>query len=476
VIARWALIALLTLSCSARRESRERLEFWGIGREGEVIAELIPEFERRHPGIKVVTQQIPWSAAHEKLLTAFVGEAMPDVAQMGNTWVPEFAAVRALDDVSAVRVDRNDYFPGIWATNVVDGTLYGIPWYVDTRVIFYRTDILASVGYPTFPRTWDQWLDAMDRIKREKKSRFGIILPTNEYEQPVILAFSNGSTILNAEGTRGAFRQQPFAEAFTFYVDLFRRGYAPSVSNTEIANLYQQFAAGDFAMFISGPWNVGECRRRLPPEVQSKWSTAPMPARHASERTGVSMAGGGSLVMFRASKHKAAARKFIEFLSEPANQVKFFELTGDLPARRSAWQSPALTAEPRFPAFREQLESVHPIPPVPEWEQIATAIYDRGEAAARGTISASAALEQLDRRADDVLEKRRWILSRGKKPLTLTLSPRGGERELKSGAARGGERELKSGETRGEKRERTSGAALLPLPAARGEGRGEGSS
>jgi multiple sugar transport system substrate-binding protein len=403
----------LWLACSARNDSRATLEFWGIGREGEVIAELIPEFERRHPNIRVDVQQIPWTAAHEKLLTAFVGDAMPDVAQMGNTWVSEFAAVNALDDLSAVNVDRGDYFPGIWATNVVGGKLYGIPWYVDTRLIFYRSDILASVGYSTFPRTWAEWLDAMEKIKQQKRARFGIILPTNEYEQPVVLALTNGSTILTPDGTRGAFRQRAFAEAFGFYVDLFRRGYAPAVSNTEIANLYHQFAQGDFAMFISGPWNVGECRRRLPPELQDKWNTAPMPARDASSPTGVSMAGGGSLVIFRASRRKEAARRFIEFLSEPAQQVRFFELTGDLPARRTAWASPALTSEPRFPAFRRQLESVRPIPQVPEWEQIATAIYDRGEAAARGTTSVEAAVAALDKRADEVLEKRRWILSRG---------------------------------------------------------------
>ena len=408
---RWLVVALVVLSCTTRHDSRETLEFWGLGREGEVVAEMIPEFERRHPGIKVDVQQIPWSAAHEKLLTAVVGESTPDVAQVGNTWVPEFAAVGALEDLASVQVDRNDYFPGIWATNVVGGTLRGLPWYVDTRVLFYRSDILASVGYATAPKTWAEWTDALEKIKTQKRAPFGLLLPTNEYEQPVILALSNGATILNAEGTRGAFREREFTEAFDFYIDMFRRGYASSVSNAQIANLYQQFAEGDFAMFISGPWNVWECRRRLPAEVQDKWATAPMPARDASGPS-VSTAGGGSLVIFKASKKKEAARKLLEFLSEPAQQVKFFELTGDLPARRTAWQSPALNAEPRFPAFREQLESVRPVPQVPEWEQIATAIYDRGEAAARGTISVQQAAAQLDARADELLEKRRWILAR----------------------------------------------------------------
>ena len=119
-------------------------------------------------------------------------------------------------------------------------------------------------------------------------------------------------------------------------------------------------------MYITGPWNVGEFRRRLPPEMQDKWATAPLPARDASEPSGVSMAGGSSLVVLRSTQHRAAAAKLIEFLSEPAQQVRFFELTGDLPARRSAWRAPALLADPHFPAFRAQLERVAPMPKVPE--------------------------------------------------------------------------------------------------------------
>jgi multiple sugar transport system substrate-binding protein len=398
------LLALL-LSCTASRDPRERLEFWAMGHEGEVIAQMIPAFERENPGIHVVVQQIPWSAAHEKLLTAYVGESTPDIAQMGNTWIPEFAAIRALDELAPAMVDQRDYFPGIWATNVVGGKLYGVPWYVDTRVLFYRSDIL-----PRPPRTWDEWTAAMERIKSQHRARYAILLPTNEYEPVEVLAMTNGSTLLDAGGTRGAFRQPAFAEAFGYYVEMFRNGWAPPVSSSEIANLYQQFAQGDFAMYITGPWNVGEFKRRLPPGTP--WATAPLPARDANAPTGVSMAGGASLSIFRGTKHRAAAEALIRFLSAPAQQIRFFDLTGDLPARRSAWSAPSLAAEPHFPAFRQQLERVQPLPKVPEYEQIATAIADRGEAAARGATNIPTALSQLDQKADALLEKRRWMLSR----------------------------------------------------------------
>ena len=143
--------------------------------------------------------------------------------------------------------------------------------------------------------------------------------------------------------------------------------------------------------------------------MDGKWGTAPLPARDASQPIGVGMAGGSSIVIFKASKHKEAARKFIEFLSETGQQVRFSELTGDLPARRSAWKAPALANDPYLPAFREQLERVEPLPKVPEWEEIATAIYEHGEAAVKGAMPVPAALADLDRVTDGLLEKRRWI-------------------------------------------------------------------
>src|SRR5882757_2241057 len=90
-----AFVVLLG-ACSPSTSEPETIRFWAMGREGEVIAQLLPEFEHNNPGIRVEVQQIPWSAAHEKLLTAFAADALPDLCQLGNTWVPELAALNAL--------------------------------------------------------------------------------------------------------------------------------------------------------------------------------------------------------------------------------------------------------------------------------------------------------------------------------------------------------------------------------------------
>ncbi len=409
-ILRSAFIGALIIACTSRPAHQEHLKFWGLGREGEVVAQMLPEFTRR-TGIRVDVQQIPWSAAHEKLLTAFVGDATPDLAQMGNTWIPEFVAVGAIEGLQPFlthsTVQQRDYFPGIWATNEVDGVVYGIPWYVDTRVLFYRTDLI-----PKPPRTWAEWLEAMGHVKEQRPNGYAILLPTNEYEQLEILAMANGAALLNPSGTQGAFHDPRFAEAFRFYADMFRRGYAPVLANTQVANVYQGFAEGDFAMYITGPWNVGEFRKRLPPSMNGKWMTAPMPAPGLEEYPGTSMAGGASFVIFRASKEKDAAWKLIEFLSAPAQQIRFYELTQDLPAHRQAWKAPAVANDPPLAAFREQLEHVAPLPRVPEYEQIATDIAEDGEAVVRGRMTIPQAVADLDRKADSILAKRRWVLAR----------------------------------------------------------------
>lgn len=415
----WSLAAILLMGpsgCGSEPSDAVRLEFWGMGREGEVVAELVPEFERLNPGIDVRVQQMPWIAAHEKLITAFVGEATPDIAQLGNTWIPEFVALGAILPLGgpiarSAPIDPTDYFPGIWQTNVVGDSIYGVPWYVDTRALFYRKDLLARAGYEKMPETWEEWHEAMRALKQIMgDDGYPIIMPINEWPPPVILGLQAGSTLLADDDRYGAFAAPEFRRAFEFYVDLFREGLAPPIRDTQVGNIHQRFGAGEFAMYISGPWYLGEFRRRLPEEIQDDWATAPLPG---PDGPGVSMAGGSSLVIFKASGHEEAAWRFIEFLSSPGAQVRFYELSGNLPARLEAWETPGLAGDPKAQAFREQLERAVPLPRVPEWERIATRIYEYGEAAVRGRLTVDQALTGLDADVDRILEKRRWLLARG---------------------------------------------------------------
>ncbi|MEO7323668.1 MAG: sugar ABC transporter substrate-binding protein [Dokdonella sp.] len=408
------VMQLALAGCSKGESGRVTLKMWAIGREAEVVPALIADFERAHPGIRVDVQALPMTAAHEKLLTAFAGEALPDIGQIGNTWLPELATLGALQplqslvDASSV-IQQSDYFPGIWATNVIDDQLYGVPWYIDTRLLFYRKDLLAQAGFAEPPRTWDEWKRALAAIKKNAGAKkYAILLPINEYEPLLNLAIQEPDPLLRDNDTRGNFQSAGFRRAFTFYTDMFRENLAPPMSATQISNVWDEFANGFYVFYISGPWSIGNFQLRLPERLKDDWGTAPLPG---PDGPGAAVGGGSSLVLFKQSPHPREVWQLIEFLSEPAQQLRFHELCGDLPPSRSAWNDATLANDPYAKAFRDQLDRVKPAPMVPEWERIAQELRLAAERAIRGGESTDKVLLQLDERTDRILDKRRWMIA-----------------------------------------------------------------
>lgn len=405
------LVVVWWLAGCASRDAHT-LTFWTFGREGEAVVKLLPQFEREHPGIHVNVQQLPLSAAHQKLLTAFAGNSTPDLCQLGNTWLPEFVALHALAPLqqrvaaSAV-VKPDDYFGHIWSTNLIDGALYGVPWYVDTRLLFYRRDLLKAAGFDAPPRDWAQWRRMLAALSHPARGTWGILLPTNEYEQLMSLALQQPEPMLRDGGRYGNFRSAGFKRALAFYVDTFRLRQAPDITNVEAGNPWEEFGRGVYAFYFSGPWNIGEFRQRLPTGREDEWATAPLPGPDGGV---AGAAGGASLVVFRRSTHQDDAWALVEYLSRPDVQQRFYDLLGDMPARRSAWDGGSLRTDPKVQAFREQLENVKATPPVPEWEQIANEMQLVAAQAVAGELTIDEAAAEIDRRADRILEKRRWIL------------------------------------------------------------------
>ncbi len=412
---------VLSLSCNRSSDSITVIKFWGMGNEGEMVRSLIHEFEKRNPTIKVKVQQIPWTAAHEKLLTAYAGESTPDVCQLGNTWLPEFTVLNSLEPLESfvqqsTLVDLQDIFPGVLKTNILDSILYGIPWYVDTRVVFYRKDILKQAGYSEFPKTWTEVLKASEIIQRQaannNKKCYPFFLPTNEWVPAIAMGMQSGGNFLKNKNSQSNFSGVEFKKAFSLLSEFYKKDYSPEGMQL-ITNMYNSFSDGLIAMYITGPWNIGEFTRRISPALQHEWMTAPLPSMDTTY-PGVSLPLGTSLVMFKNSKHKEASWKLIEFLSSVEQSIAFYKITGNLPPRKSAWNDSSLASNKYIHAFYQQLQRVEPLPQIPEWEQIVIKLQLYVEYIATKTISVDEALKRFDSEVDQMLEKRRWIVEKTK--------------------------------------------------------------
>ena len=101
-------------------------------------------------------------------------------------------------------------------------------------------------------------------------------------------------------------------------------------------------------------------------------------------------------------------------LLAPATQQTLQGLTGDLPPTRSVWAAAGLIADPITDAFATQLDFARALPKVPEWERIVTEMQNVAELVVRGRTTVADGVREMDKRADRLLEKRRWMISKGR--------------------------------------------------------------
>ena len=382
---------LVGIMASSIAAAPTRLTVWAMGAEAQKIGEMTARFEKANPGIRVTVQAIPWGAAHDKIITAVAGGTGPDVAQMGTTWMAEFGSIGVFEELSryiskSKSVEKGQFFPGSWGTCVVAGKVYGIPWYVDTRALFYRTDLLAAKGFKQAPRTWDELRAAAAALA--VGGGFGMALSTNNYQEFMPFVWQNGGKILDEIG-RPAVTEPQFVEALDFYAKLFHDKLAPIDSGG--TDLFQEFAKGTMPMYFSGPWMINMTNEQVP-EIAGKWSVAVCPAK----KTRTSFVGGCNLVVFRDSKNKDAAWRFVEFMSDAGNQLAWFGVSGCLPAAKAAWDAPELAGNPMMAVFREQLDDAQAPENVPQWAQIEAAIQRRVQEACYGKKTAAEAARALE--------------------------------------------------------------------------------
>src|SRR3546814_19489894 len=120
-----------------------------------------------------------------KLLTGFAGGSLPAIGQVGNSWLAEMAAIGAIAPVPrTLHGLLADQFDAVVDTNRIAGRLWGVPWYVDTRLQYYRRDLFARAGHAAPPRAWDGWKRALQGVKKVVgDGTYALLLPLHEFEQ-----------------------------------------------------------------------------------------------------------------------------------------------------------------------------------------------------------------------------------------------------------------------------------------------------
>lgn len=357
-------LAVAMTACSTEAPAEEAdgpLTVWVMGDSGANFESLVAD-----SGIEVEVVPVPWDAIDEKLTTAVASGDGPDILQIGLSKLRTFAdagALLPLDDLLA------DY-PGLAAENfpagvagtstAVGGETVSIPWVSDTRILFTRTDILAEAGIDAPPTTWDELRAAAKTLAARGNGNYGYYIPQWDAPLPIEMTWSFGGDVIDAEGNVD-FNTPEFQEAVDVYTGLYADGSVPTNSDFD---QQQGFISGITPMLVSGPYLANGIKNAAP-ELDGKWQASPLPAGSAGS---ISLFAGSNMGVWFNTDQPQTSLQLLEYLSQPATQLAWYELSGELPTTNEALADPGLNSDPNVKVYTDQLATAKVLPLVSNWD------------------------------------------------------------------------------------------------------------
>src|ERR671910_810783 len=167
-------------------ESGELIISFGPDDTG-TLPKLIKEFNQSGKGFKVKQRVMPSDTGQyfDKLKTEFqAGGGDIDVMGGDVIWPIQFAAQGWLLDLSDSfpKSEQQEYLPAPLQADTYEGKVYGIPWFIDAGMIYYRKDLLEQAGFSGPPKTWDELKEMALKTKQDAGTTNGFVFQGSNYE------------------------------------------------------------------------------------------------------------------------------------------------------------------------------------------------------------------------------------------------------------------------------------------------------
>lgn len=397
------LISFLVLTCSKKENPKTVLDFWQFWTDPQIkptLLEIIGDFEKDNPGIKVKLTDLTWSEGHDKIVVAFASGTTPDVLELGSDWVPEFSSQDVLLDVTekAEKI-QNDFL--MWEPAIYEGKIYGFPWVLDTRVLFYNKDLMEKVGLDPEkpPLTWDELLSYCKKINHLKPQAYGFGANSAErhrlYKKFLPFFWGNGGEILSEDRKSSEVNSAAGKEALEFYKKLTEQG---TIDNQRM--LDEGFKQGKIGFLISGGWLLNDIQKNLQ-NLNFGVCLIPKPEKGNFS----SFAGGEFLVISKRCKNPDAALKFVQYLIRKDISLKLCKSIGSaIPSAKGSELDPYYQNNKNLLVFQEQLKYAQTSPANPKWVYIEEIIEKAVERVMYDKKTPSQALDEAKMEIDKILK------------------------------------------------------------------------
>lgn len=400
------LITLLALSASGAASAKTQLNALFMSQaaysESDVRA-MTSDFEKANPDVTINLEFVPYEALHDKIIAARgAGSDGYDVVLFDDMWPAEFAKFGLLKDItSQVSVDEKArVFDGAWSTVSWDKKLWGMPWILDTKYLFYNKAMLAKAGIANPPTTWQQVMDQSKILQDKGIVKYPLVWSWSQAEALVC----DYTTLVSAFG--GQFYQNGklnfsdagSVKAVTFMKESLDKGVTNPNSREYLEeDVRKVFSNGDAAFALNWTYMYNMANDPKQSKVAGDVGIVPAP----SEQPGkvAAMNGSMGLGVTQTSAHQEQAWQYVRYLTSQPVQDKYAKLS--LPVWKSSYDDPAVQKgqEPLIAAAKKSLDVMLMRPITADYSRLSNGLQQQLQQVLQGQQTPQSAMEAVTKSA-----------------------------------------------------------------------------
>ncbi len=365
------------------------------------VRSMTAAFEKVNPGTTVKLEFVPYDALFDKIVASkAAGGSGYDVVLYDVIWPANFAENGVLVDVTdrLGSVDKSQVFDGAWATVTYGDKYYGMPWILDTKYLFYNTEILQKAGIAAPPKTWAELMAQAKIIKDQKLVEYPVVWSWSQAEAAVCdfttIAAANKAEFF--KDGKPAFDQGGSVEALTYMTDSLKNGLSnPNSKEYLEEDVRKVFSAGEAAFALNWTYMYGMTQKPEESKVVGKVGIVPAPGVEGkSEASAVN--GSMALGITAGSANPDLAWSFIQHMTSQPVQNQFAQLS--LPIWKSSYADPAVAKgqEAVVAAANVSIGVMTPRPQFAAYPELSTLLQAAIQNALAGKLDPQAALTEAN--------------------------------------------------------------------------------
>lgn len=339
----------------------------------KVVDAAVATFKKAHKDTKVTIEYIPVETRAQRIKAAFNDpKSAPDVIEYGNTDTAGYVKDGGLADITKEFTDwseSKDTDPTARQSVTVDGKIYGAPYFVGVRALYYRTDVLKELGLEV-PKTQAELAEAARKIHAARPDLYGLAVGGAYTYGAMPFIWSQGGEL--AEGKGGSYASTidsaDAQKGIKAYTSLFGDTNCPAAKCAGMGgnDTVTAFASGKAGMAIGGDFSHAAIEAG---KVKGKYAVVPLPGL-TSGSVAPAFAGGNNIGVLKSTSHRTLAIDLMEQLASKKTQGELFDAMGFLPTYTDVREEVA-AKEPFVAPFVKTLAAgAKFVPASPAWAQI----------------------------------------------------------------------------------------------------------